>query len=120
MSTVLLIARKVGLLGRYPPEQITATALDAGGAGGMDRRAQRALAGALHLGFGGSLGSGFGVLRRRLRLPAAPAPGVAFEALVWLPALGLMPPPERDKPTRPPMMALAHLVYGVTLDLVMA
>ena len=127
MSMGLLIARKAGLLGRYPPEQITVTALDAGGAGGMDSRAQQALAGALHLGFGGSLGIGFGLLRRRLRLPSPPAPGMAFGALVWLisykgwlPALGLMPPPERDKPTRPPMMVLAHLVYGATLDLVMS
>ena len=123
MSMVLLIARKAGLLGRYPPEQITATALDAGGMGAVDGRVQRGLAGVLHLAFGGGLGVAFGLLRRRLRLPSAPVPGMAFGALVWLisykgwlPALGLMPPPERDKPTRPPMMVLAHLVYGATLD----
>jgi len=52
---------------------------------------------------------------------------VAFGALIWLisykwwlPALGLMPLPERDKLTRPPTMVLAHMVYGTTLDLVMA
>jgi hypothetical protein len=32
-----------------------------------------------------------------------------------LPALGLMPPPRRDRPGRPTAMIVAHLVYGTVL-----
>ena len=33
----------------------------------------------------------------------------------WVPKLGLMQPPSRDRPGRPTAMILAHLVYGATL-----
>ena len=33
----------------------------------------------------------------------------------WIPALGILPPPERDRPGRPVIMVAAHVVYGLVL-----
>ena len=33
----------------------------------------------------------------------------------WIPALGILPPPERDQPGRPVIMVAAHVVYGLVL-----
>jgi hypothetical protein len=48
--------------------------------------------------------------------------GAVYGAAIWatmyghvLPALGLMAPPERDRPGRPIVMLAAHLVYGAAL-----
>lgn len=128
MTILLLIAQNIGLLGRLPPERITTTALDAAGMDHIGRRTRLGLTGVLHVGFGCGLGAGFGLLRRQLRAPLPPASlGMAYGALAWLtnykgwlPALGLMPAPERDRPDRPVVMILAHLVYGGTLGWVTA
>src|SRR5687768_3494177 len=66
----------------------------------------------LHLGFGAAAGA--------LRAALAPrSSGVAFGLGVWAasyagwaPALGLMPPPTRDRPGRPATMIIAHVIYG--------
>ncbi len=128
MSALMLAARRAGLTGQLPPERITAAALEGAGleAGARDERALDLLTVGAHLGFGAGVGALFGVLRRRLRPPgAAPLQGIVFGALVWLvsyrgwvPALGILPPPERDRPGRPATMILAHLVFGAVLGLV--
>ena len=51
--------------------------------------------------------------------------GIVFGSAVWfvsymgwVPALGLMPPPHRDRPGRQLVMVLAHWIYGATLGAV--
>ena len=39
--------------------------------------------------------------------------GVSYKG--WIPALGILPPPEDDRPGRPAVMIAAHIVYGLTL-----
>jgi hypothetical protein len=60
-------------------------------------------------------------LTRRLVRRPGPAPvvgagaGAAFWAInYWVvaPISGLMPPPDRDRPDRPLVMLIAHLVWG--------
>ncbi len=128
MSAFMLAAGKAGLMGEHPPDTIAGAALDAVGIRQQDEEAQNALAILLHFGFGISCGMLFGVLRRRLplRLPAA-LHGMIFAAIIWvtsyqgwIPALGIMPPASEDRPDRPRIMLLAHLIYGAILGGVVA
>ena len=120
MSALLLAARRLGLVGQLPPERITEAALDTAGLQERPEQAQDALAVLAHFAFGGALGAPFVLLRRRLRLPGPPAlQGAVYGSLVWavsykgwVPALGILPPPERDRPDRPAIMLLAHWLYG--------
>lgn len=81
------------------------------------------LAAVLHVGFGSTLGTGYSLLPSRVRrLAPEPAVAVAFASLVWLvsywgwiPTLGVLPPPDRDRRGRPVSMLVAHWVFGVTL-----
>ena len=126
MSAVMLVGEKTGLLPRQPPEDIAEAALDAAGMTGRSPAAQDALAMLAHFGFGAASGAVFALLHRRLRLPIpAAVHGAVFGSLVWavsyqgwIPALGILPPPERDQPGRPATMLLAHWVYGATLGAV--
>lgn len=126
MSAVMAAAAKLGLLGAAPPERITAAALDAAGMRDRGEEAPGALVVLTHLGFGVGSGALFALLHRRLRLPIGPAVhGIIFSSLVWalsykgwVPALNIMPPPERDRPGRPATMLLAHWVFGWTLGTV--
>ena len=120
MSLLMVAARRAGLMGRMPPEKITARLLRSAGLP-HGRRTQDAAATALHFGFGAGAGALFGATVRRSRLPPVLA-GSVFGAGVWLvsymgwvPALGIMPPPQDDRPGRPQSMLLAHLVYGGVL-----
>lgn len=118
----MLAARRAGLLGRMPPERITARALDSL----RIRRSpgeQDLLASLLHIGFGAGAGALFCPLQRALRLPLNPRlQGIAFGTAVWavsyagwVPALGIMAPPSRDRRGRPQVMLAAHWVYGALL-----
>ena len=122
MTVLMLGARRAGLMGAMPPERITARFLDRMR---VRRRGdeQDAAAMFLHFAFGAAAGGLFGLARRRLPLPPVLS-GIAYGAGVWfvsykgwVPALGIMPPPERDRPGRPQSMLAAHLVYGATLGL---
>lgn len=134
MSAVMLGAQKLGLVGRLPPRKITNAAL---GAFGLRRQTseptQRALATINHFAFGGVCGALFGLAHEvwRVRAPSshgvrghrAPiAAGIAFGSAVWavsyagwVPALGIMARPTRDRPGRQPALVLAHWVYGAAL-----
>ena len=123
MSAFMLAAGRLGLMGEHPPEKIVAAALDAAGVNPRDEKTQDALAGLLHFGFGMSTGALFAVIHRRLpaRIPGA-AHGMVFGSIVWalsyqgwVPALGIMPPASRDRPARPVVMFLAHLIFGAML-----
>ncbi|OLE21378.1 MAG: hypothetical protein AUG49_22185 [Catenulispora sp. 13_1_20CM_3_70_7] len=124
MSALMLAGRRAGLLGKMPPEKITAHLLDRLGLR-HDRETQDLLATLLHVGFGALAGAGFEVARRRLRPPLPRLlQGLAFGTAVWtvsyagwVPALGIMAPPNRDRPGRPAVMLAAHWVYGALLAL---
>jgi hypothetical protein len=74
--------------------------------------------GAAHLGFGAGCGALYSALTRR----STTERGIAFGLVVWavsyagwVPALSLMPPPQRDDPRRAWTMLTAHVVYGAVL-----
>lgn len=118
----LWAGQSLRLLRGFPPRRITYTALKKGGFVPKPKQTL-ALTTVLHLGFGTSAGAAFGFLAsmlpsvRRLSLT-----GVLFGTLVWLfsylgwvPALGFLPLPQYDQPTRPLILLPAHWVYGWTL-----
>ena len=120
MSVVMAAAQKVGVLGEPPPRQLTDAALDATGAPDISEGSKDAIAAGAHLGFGVLAGALFGFLHRKLPLPIPPVPhGVVYGLAVWavsykgwIPAAGILPPPEHDLPGRRRSMILAHCVYG--------
>ena len=128
MSAFMLAAGKAGLMGEHPPDTIAGAALDVVGIHAPDEEAQDALAVLLHLGIGIGCGMLFGVVHRRLpfRVPAA-LHGMVVGSLIWvtsyqgwIPALGIMPPASEDRPDRPRVMLLAHLIYGALLGTIVA
>jgi hypothetical protein len=122
MSALMWTAQRVGAMGRMPPAKITDAAIDAASGERPPTPARRAMAAALHLGSGALAGALYAAWSRRGRGRSGALPGAAFGTLVWagsyagwIPALGIMPPPHRDRPGRPPSMLLAHWVYGAVL-----
>lgn len=129
MSALMLAAQRAGLMGTQPPRRITDEAIEA-----VDEVAdeedvnpsestRRGLTALNHLGFGAAAGVPFVLLHRLLptQVPreavgAVYALGVWASAyLGWVPALGIMPPADEDRPDRPASMIAAHLVYGSVL-----
>ncbi len=109
-------AQRAGLLGELPPRKIARKAI-----GQAPSKTTLDVATVVtHLGFGVATGALFGVLSRRLhpRVPGA-VQGALWGSLVWaasyagwVPALGIMPPPQKDRPERPWVMFLGHLIFG--------
>lgn len=118
MSALMLAAGRAGLMGRQPPEAIVrqAGALTAGEPRG---RLADALAAVAHLGFGAGTGVAYALLppsgRPVLRGAAVGELVYAVSYAGWVPALGALPPADRDRPPRQVTMAAAHLVYGAVL-----
>ena len=121
MSAVMIAGDRTGHMGEQPPTTITRFAL---GEAGVDRPSLAAsrLAPFSQLAFGAVGGAAFGLLRRLV--PSVPGGllGVSFGLAVWavsykgwIPALGILPPPEDDRPGRPVVMVVAHVVYGLVL-----
>jgi hypothetical protein len=121
MSAVMIAGDRAGLLGEPPPVAVTRSALRGAG---VERpsRAAGMLAPVAHLWFGAQGGVAFGILRRLVpRVPgvilgplfALGVYGVSYKG--WIPALGILPPPEDDRPGRPTVMIAAHVVYGLAL-----
>jgi hypothetical protein len=127
MSAVMLVAQRLGLLGKAPPAKITDAALGAVRVI-ASRRERKALTGLAHLGFGAGVGALFSLVRPAQPTPArAAVEGAAFATAVWglsyagwVPALGIMPPPSRDRPGRPATMLVAHWVFGAVLGVAIA
>ncbi|HEX6547421.1 MAG TPA: DUF6789 family protein [Candidatus Dormibacteraeota bacterium] len=122
MSALMFAARRAGLLGRMPPERITARALNRLGIS-RTRTQQDMMASALHIGFGAGAGALFMPLAARApvnRVLLGLLYGTAVWAVSymgWVPALGIMAPPSKDRPGRPQTMLAAHWVYGALLGL---
>lgn len=120
MTAVMLAARQAGIMGEAPPRRITDRLLARAGLGHLDRREKDAAALAGHIAYGIGVGALLGLALRRLPAHVPPAVAGALAGLAvwvasyegWVPALGLMPPPGRDRPGRPASMIAAHLVYG--------
>jgi NAD(P)-dependent dehydrogenase (short-subunit alcohol dehydrogenase family) len=119
MSLVMLAGKRIGALGEPPPRRITRRSLAPLGPFAPRGRALDLAALGAHFGFGASLGLVYGLLPQRGRSPAA---GLAFglgawavNYAGWLPMVGLMPPPSRDRLLRPSTMIAAHLVFGKVL-----
>jgi hypothetical protein len=125
MTAVMFGAQRLGLLGRMPPETVTARVLDRFGVR-RTREQQDMIAGVGHLAFGATMGALFAVGSRTVSRRARSWPfGLVYGAGIWLvsyagwvPALGLMAPPHRDRPGRPRSMFVAHLLYGASQALI--
>jgi hypothetical protein len=121
MSGVMLAARRAGLMRKMPPERITEKLLDALGLGRSERE-ENAAATAAHFGFGAAAGAPFALVRPPVVRRHPVLSGLLYGTLVWaasyggwIPALGILPPPERDRKRRQAAMVAAHLVYGGVL-----
>ena len=122
MSVVMLAARKTGRMGKLPPERVTEAGLRVLRVQASER-SENALSTAAHLGYGATVGALFAAAGSTVRLPLpAPVTGALYGLAVWaagyagwMPALGIMPPPHRDRPDRQTAMVLSHLVYGAVL-----
>ena len=133
MSAAMLGFQKLGLMGRMPPRKITEHFLGKVGLRRVTSRGSRRLLSTLtHFAFGGVMAAAFEVAREIASIrrgeparPPSPPPfpvalvyGTAIWAvsyLGWVPKLGIMPPPSRDRFGRPTSMVIAHWIYGATL-----
>lgn len=125
MSAVMAAAARAGQLGEPPPRRIVRRARKHAGTWSWNAssRSHGAWAVLVHFAFGAGAGSLFESAYGRTRAPLpAPIAGAGFGVAVWLasyagwvPALGLMPPPHRDRADRQAWMVVAHLVYGAVL-----
>ncbi len=85
--------------------------------------ARRAAGGAMHFVYGGFWGAVYGLLQASFHLPPA-LHGLLYGLIVWLigpvtlvPAMGIMPPPQRQGARRALLVAGFHLAYGLGLGL---
>jgi glycine/D-amino acid oxidase-like deaminating enzyme/nitrite reductase/ring-hydroxylating ferredoxin subunit len=123
MTAALMVAKPLGLLGQFPPRKIVQKTRRRMGLLWMPRSVDNFVTTAAHWGFGVATGALFGLLHRRRRGFARSAiEGAGYGAAVWaasyygwVPALGLMRAPHRDRLFRPASMVAAHLVYGTVL-----
>ncbi len=127
MSAVMLAAQKAGFMGKLPPEKITEAALDTLH---VDRKesTENALTTVAHFAYGIGCGGLFGWLHAKTTSAhlSPELKGVTFASVVWLvsyfgwvPALGIMPRPQRDQRGRPTSMLVAHWVFGGVLGFLM-
>jgi uncharacterized membrane protein YagU involved in acid resistance len=120
MTGIFAAAKAAGALGESPPRAITREGAEK--VTGEQPPGVTPLAAVLHVGFGVSMGVLYALTLGRWRRPRPELRGAAFGATVWavsyagwVPGLGLMPPPDRDRPDRQIANVVAHLVYGVAL-----
>jgi len=120
MSTLMLTAQRAGWLGEQPPRKLSDAVLDAVAGGRVDEGTRRVGTAIVHLGIGATAAALHQVGRSVVSRPRPAALwGGAFGALFWAlnygvvaPAIGIMPPPDRDRPGRPPVMLAANVVWG--------
>jgi len=127
MGAAMFAAKRAGLLGKLPPHKLTQRSLDKLGlrrTNGTDKLTSVAS----HLSYGSACGKLYERAVRGRVMPKHPvAEGMIFGTGVWVasyfgwvPKLGLMPPPTRDRADRSLVMFGAHLVFGGVLGLLTA
>ena len=121
MSAEMMAAQRLGLMGEQPPERITEKVVEDVPGADPDESTKDALATAAHIAFGTACGAGYALAFGRSRRAGA-LTGTLFGLAVWalsyagwVPALGILPPPDRDRPGRQVSMVLAHVIYGSVL-----
>jgi glycine/D-amino acid oxidase-like deaminating enzyme/nitrite reductase/ring-hydroxylating ferredoxin subunit len=126
MTAALAVPKATGALGEFPPKKLMRRMRRRVGVRGVSRSGDAVLTVLGHWGFGMAVGSLFGLLHRKQRgLAQSSLLGAGYGLAVWaasyagfIPALGLMRPPHRDKPGRPTSMVAGHLVFGSVLGAV--
>jgi hypothetical protein len=125
MTAGMEFGQRAGWLGEMPPHRVTEKAEEAAGVA-PPKPVTDALASVLHVAVGAGAGAAYGAARAAVdsRIPA-PIEGAAFGVAFWAvayvglaPALSILPPPDRDRPGRPPVMIAAHVVFGAVLGAV--
>ena len=120
MSTLMLSAQRLGALGEQPPRRLSDAILDSVIGGRVEEGTRRVGTSVVHLAIGASAAALHQVGRGAAGRPAPAAVwGGAFGAIFWAvnygvfaPAVGLMPPPDRDRPGRAPVMLAANVIWG--------
>ena len=122
MSALMLGAQRAGFLGEQPPRKLSDALLDDITGGRADESQRRLGTAMIHLGIGATA-AGLNQAGRRLVGWPGPAAisGGAFGAFFWAinyglvaPALGIMPPPDRDRRWRAPVMLAANVIWGAS------
>lgn len=124
MSAVMLASERLGAMGQLPPETITRKALAAANREKTSPTV-KAVATAAHFAFGAAAGAAYGAMQSGDDdLPLALTKGVGFGLAVyalsyagWMPALDILPPPQRDREDRQITLVISHVVYGAALAL---
>jgi hypothetical protein len=124
MSAFMLLAGGRGWLNEQAPRAVTRRLSHKLSGDDPDDRSLDAVTVANHL----AMGAGYGTLyaftlgRIELALLGRVSLGSLYGAAIWLvmygltlPALRLMPSPQRDQRRRPEVMLAAHLIFGGTL-----
>lgn len=119
MTLEMTLAKRAGVLGEPPPYKLTRRIFTA--LGHRPRGAElHAATAAAHVAYGAAAGMAYAALPPRLRgRVTGTVFGVALWAVSymgWIPKVGLMRSPSRDRPGRPTAMILGHVVFGATLD----
>jgi hypothetical protein len=128
MSGVMILAKKGGLMGRMPPRLITRRVFRELGIWSVTMPPVEKVATAVaHVAFGGVAGAAFEIARTRgfdgeaSARRTVPA-GILYASAIWVasyagwvPRLGILPRPTRDRPGRQPSLVIAHWVYGAVL-----
>lgn len=126
MTLFMLAAERSGWMSELPPTRITRATLDPLPGKPPSGRTLAATTALVHVAIGAGAGVVYAAIvdRPPWRRPPAVARGVLFGTALWasayvglLPAIGLMPPPERDERRRPASMLIAHWIYGAALAL---
>lgn len=128
MSVMLGVTHKLGLLGEPPPRKLTRKIASLLGLAHVPRGASLFVATtAAHYAYGAGIGALFGgaiaprASTRQKRVALGIATGAAVWAASyqgWIPGLGLMKPPSRDRPLRPSLMLAAHCLFGAVMGAV--
>ena len=122
MSVPILLADR-RKMGKPPPKRITEWFMARLGARPDSDTGRNLASTVAHLAFGATAGAVFSTARAVLRTPGPPLlHGLGYGVAVWassykgwIPALGILPPPEHDRPGRQRVIFVAHLVYGGVL-----
>ena len=124
MSIPMLAAGRLGVMGTQPPQAIVQRTLGWTSRLPWRRGQTDTLSSAAHIGFGAAAGIGFSLARQALPAANLPGAGIVYALgvwasayLGWVPALGILPRADRDRPGRPIVMIVAHVVYGAILGL---